>query len=215
MSASFWGKAAAAAFITFAVSKIRAADVVSSGADYLIDYEDADMAYTSKNSDPVSALLFAIRSSENKSAWLTDEQKYGMFYGNVPFFDFSEHPILSGELTPTKLPDYLCRAAGYSAGCVTTAAGAYQITAPTWKEFRAASKGYFLHDFSRESQDECARRILEATGALALLAAGNVPAAITRASSRWASLPGSTAKQNPLEMDAVMAFYNAGIQNQG
>lgn len=160
--------------------------------------------------DPLGAFLYAIRCAENTP--VADGLRYGMFYGNSPFSDMSDHPAITGEKKGVPLPASMCRAAGLSPGCVSTAAGAYQINRPTWDEFRAAgSWGYRLPDFSPESQDECARRILVQIGAMPLIESGNIAAAFQRAGSRWASLPGSKAGQGAKPLDQVMAYYNSGL----
>ncbi len=161
----------------------------------------------------LAAFLYMIRASEHD--YLRDvpnDACYFLFYGRVPFLDSSDHPVVTGELQGTRLPDKMCRDAGFGPGCVTTAAGAYQIIKPTWLRVRAAGTwGPRLPDFSKASQDEAARRILHMINALDDVLAGNFDAAVTKASSQWASLPKSTAKQNPRSWQFALERYNEAL----
>ena len=160
----------------------------------------------------LAAFLYMIRSAEHVPAAVRTGRDYATFYGGAQFKNFADHPVITGELKGVPLPDAMCAAAGLGPGCVSTAAGAYQIIKPTWQRIREAGRyGPRIPDFSPASQDEAARRLLIESGALAQLDAGNVPAAIQKASKLWASLPGSTAKQNPKSVDTVLAYFaNAG-----
>lgn len=171
-----------------------------------------NMGQSSINHDAsLKALLYAIRTAEH-GAWVNDGLRYFRFYGGSGFSGTLDHPVATGEKTGVKLPDHYCRGAGLSPGCVSTAAGAYQIILPTWRRYRASGRwGPRLNDFSVASQDEAARRILQDIGAIALLNAGNIEGAITRAGSQWASLPGSTSGQPKKSMEWVMAHYQDGL----
>lgn len=142
--------------------------------------------------DPrVSAFLDMIGVLETGSP-----SEYNVFYGGSRFYDYSDHPALTGEKDGIALSPATCRAAGFASGvCESTAAGKYQITAPTWREMR--SQRPLLPDFSPASQDEAAIRLLQKIGALDALLANDFDTALRLASQRWASLPGSTAMQNP------------------
>lgn len=159
------------------------------------------------------ALLYAIRTAEH-GAWVQDGLRYFRFYGGSGFSGVADHPVATGEKRGVPLPDRYCRGAGLSPGCVSTAAGAYQIILPTWQRVREAGRwGPRLEDFSTASQDEAARRILSESGALALLNAGNVEGAILRAGAQWASLPGSTSGQPQKAMEWVLAHYQDGLDS--
>ena len=171
------------------------------------DYEAPDIM-TSDPETNVSAFLAMLRRAEHRAADAASGDAYRTFYGGARFSDVSDHPVLTGELRGVPLPPAMCVAAGFPSGkCVSTAAGAYQITVPTWREFREY-RGPRLPDFSPASQDEAARRILLKTGALDQIARGDIEGAIRTASARWASLPGSTAKQNPKSLATVLAYFN-------
>lgn len=159
----------------------------------------------------LAAFLYMIRSAEHVPAAVRTGRDYATFYAGAQFKNFADHPVITGEMKGVPLPDAMCAASGFGPGCVSTAAGAYQIIKPTWQRVRAAGKyGPRIPDFSPASQDEAARRLLIECGALAQLDAGNVPAAIQKASKLWASLPGSTAGQNPKSVDAVLAYFANG-----
>ena len=163
--------------------------------------------------DPLSAFLYMIRVAETGSR---DEGAYSIYYGGSRFSSFADHPVATGEKKGVPLPDRFCRAAGLAPGCVSTAAGAYQFILPTWRAVRQAGAwGPALPDFGIDSQDEGARRLLLQSGALAVLLAGNVEGAIARASSIWASLPGSTAQQGGKTLDQALALYREGLAAQG
>jgi len=157
----------------------------------------------------VSAFLYMIRASEHVYPRdVLGDEAYRIFYGGAKFNDLSEHPVNTGEMKPVKLPDAMCRAAGYGPGCVTTAAGAYQIIKPTWNRLRDKLG---LSDFSPESQDRAAVELLEESGAMELLGLDDIQGAIRAASKVWASLPGSTAQQNPKSLSYALARFSEGL----
>ncbi len=161
--------------------------------------------------DPqVRAFLFAIRSSEHYPYRVATGEDYRTFYGNTLFADLSDHPVITGEKQGVRLPEAMCRAAGIASGrCVSTAAGAYQFTRPTWNRLRAKSPR--LVDFSPRAQDIAAARLLEEIGAVRALRAGDVHGAVALASRQWASLPGSTAEQGGKSLAFVLGkFVEAG-----
>jgi len=158
----------------------------------------------------VSAMLYMIRASEHVYPRdVENDAAYNLFYGGARFSDLSDHPVITGELKPVKLSDAMCRAAGFSPGCVTTAAGAYQLIRPTWQRLRDKLK---LPDFSKESQDRAAIELLQESGAMELLGLDDVLGAIRKASTVWASLPGSTAQQNPKSLAYALERYADGLQ---
>lgn len=157
----------------------------------------------------VAAFLYMIRASEHVFPRdVENDAAYNIFYGGARFEDMSEHPVNTGEMKPIKLPDAMCRAAGRAPGCVTTAAGAYQIIRPTWNRARDALG---LPDFSAESQDKAAIFLLEESGAMELIGLGDIEGAIAKAAPVWASLPGSTAQQNPKKLAYALERYAEGL----
>jgi lysozyme len=91
---------------------------------------------------------------------------------------------------------------------VSTAAGAYQIIKPTWMRIKSRLG---LMDFSPASQDMAAVELLREAGALDLIEAGDIEGAIKKSSRIWASLPGSTAQQNPRAMDYALNRFDEGL----
>jgi muramidase (phage lysozyme) len=159
----------------------------------------------------VSAFLYMIRSAENRL--VPDFERYFRMYGNARFFNTDDHPVLTGEKTGVPLPVRLCRAAGFAPGCVSTAAGAYQIIAPTWSRVRAAGAwGPRLPDFGMSSQDEAARRLLIESGALLAIEAGDISRAIAQTAPVWASLPGSRAGQGGVTLAAALRLFDDGLR---
>lgn len=157
----------------------------------------------------VAALLSTIVRCEHSSGTVAAGMQYKTFYGGSLFHDLSDHPVRTGEKKGVRLTDSQCSHAGYGPGCVSTAAGAYQIIAPTWDTVRKAGAwGPRLPDFSPESQDEAGRRLLIMSGAMRELQAGNVSNAIVKAGGQWASLPGSNAMQNPKSLATVLAYFS-------
>lgn len=122
--------------------------------------------------------------------------------------DMADHPAVTGEWRGEKLPASMCRGAGLKPGCVSTAAGAYQIIKPTWLSCQRTLK---LPDFGRESQDRAALLLISQRGALTDVHNGELAKAIAKCSPEWASLPGNTAGQPQRPILALIeAFQMAG-----
>jgi muramidase (phage lysozyme) len=122
--------------------------------------------------------------------------------------DFSDHPKITGEWTGIKLSDQMCANAGFGPGCVSTAAGMFQIIAPTWREFGGRAK---FGAFDEAGQKACTVAIIASHGALEDVKAGRLMSAAFKVRNRWASLPGNKAKQGqrtPAELTAY--FTQAG-----
>jgi lysozyme len=157
----------------------------------------------------LSAFLFMIRSTEHVYPRdVLNDAAYSIFYGGSKFSNFADHPVLTGEKKGVPLPDHFCKAAGLKPGCVSTAAGAYQIIKGTWTRIKARLN---LPDFSPLSQDQAAVALLDESGALDLIYAGDIEGAIKKASKIWASLPGSTAQQNPKALAYAMNRFDEGL----
>jgi muramidase (phage lysozyme) len=157
----------------------------------------------------LSAFLFMIRSTEHVYPRdVLNDAAYSIFYGGSKFSNFADHPVLTGEKKGVPLPDHFCKAAGLKPGCVSTAAGAYQLIKGTWTRLRDRLN---LPDFSPLSQDRAAVGLLEEIGAVDLIYAGDIEGAIKKASRIWASLPGSTAQQNPKALAYAMNRFDEGL----
>lgn len=118
--------------------------------------------------------------------------------------DLSDHPAITGEWHGERLPDDMCRKAGFGPGCVSTAAGAYQLIKPTWRGIRERLR---LPDFGPESQDRAALYLIGNCGALEDVYAGRVQIAIAKCAREWASLPGNSAGQPQRRKDDLVAVF--------
>lgn len=156
-------------------------------------------------------------SDANVQAWLatlrhtegTDRQAnpYAVVYGYAfTVSDFSMHPADPRRGANRWGGGAITR--GAYAGKTSTAAGAYQFNWPTWSD---AVRALGLPDFSPASQDAAAVWLTDKCGALDAVKAGDMASACAAASSRWASLPGSTAGQGGSALEAVEdTFTDAG-----
>jgi lysozyme len=168
--------------------------------------------FTASEEQKVYAFLYMLRFCEHAAIDASNGEAYRTFYGGSRFVDQSDHPVLTGEKVGVKLSDAMCKHAGLAPGCVSTAAGAYQIIKPTWNRVREAGRwGPRLDDFGNASQDEAARRLLIESNILPLVLNGDIERAIYRASSVWASLPGNTYKQGSKPITFALARYQEGL----
>lgn len=118
--------------------------------------------------------------------------------------DFSDHPAITGEWRGERLPDSMCASAGLGPGCISTAAGRYQIIRPTWL---AAKDALGLTDFGPESQDRAALYLIEKRGALNDVQEGRVSDAVAKVRREWASLPGAGWGQGERPLASLIAAY--------
>lgn len=200
------------AFVADLVGPPEADPPAAPGAGMLDDVAALDAAaygpaaYGVTMNDPdanLSAFLAAIRRFESAD----DARGYRMLMGGQLFTRFDDHPAALGW-KGTPLPDATCRAAGFGPGCVSTAAGAYQLILPTW---RRVARKLQLPDFSPASQDAAALQLLAERGALELVKLGRFDAAIQRARREWASMPASGWGQPEGSLTAWRtAYVNAG-----
>lgn len=122
--------------------------------------------------------------------------------------DLREHPAITGEWRGERLSDTMCINAGHAPGCISSAAGAYQIIKGTWQGLRDRLS---LQDFSPASQDAAACDLLRQRGALQDVMAGRVGLAIVKAKPVWASLPGNYARQGQRSVAQLAQWFdNAG-----
>lgn len=155
----------------------------------------------------IAAFLNTIQWAEGTAQELNP---YAVCYGyRHTISDFSDHPAITGEWRGERLPDAMCANAGFGPGCVSTAAGAYQIIKPTWRNITAALG---LRDFGPDSQDAAAVELIRRRGALEDVKAGRIVAAIGKCRNEWASLPGNYARQGQRSMGDLIACYQ---QNGG
>lgn len=130
---------------------------------------------------------------------------YRVCYGySHTIADLSGHPALTGEWGGKQLPDSMCALAGFGPGCISTAAGAYQLIKPTWLNVQRALR---LPDFSAESQDAAAVELIRRRGALEDVKAGRFVTAVGKCRNEWASLPGNYAKQGQRSVETLAGWY--------
>lgn len=134
---------------------------------------------------------------------------YRVCYGfKFTIQSFADHPAVLGVWRGETLSDEMCAGAGLNPGCVSTAAGKYQIIRPTWLRLKDKLG---LPDFSPASQDRAAVELLKERGALALLEQGRFAEAMHAARKEWASLKGAGYGQGERSMEWLTArFVDAG-----
>jgi muramidase (phage lysozyme) len=163
-------------------------------------------------SPQAKAFLALLCWAEGTGAGGRDPYRVVYGYGHT-LRDLSDHPAVTGEWTGKALPPEYCRRAGLKPGCKSTAAGAYQITKPTWQD-QALRRRYIPRDFSPGEQDAfCWYAICRSLGIPPMVVAGNVEAAIVAASGRWASLPRSTSGQPKHGMGRCLAAYRQALDS--
>lgn len=118
----------------------------------------------------------------------------------------ADHPAITGEWGGERLPDAMCAGAGLGPGCVSTAAGRYQIIRPTWRELKADLN---LPDFGPASQDAAAVELIRRRGALNDVYAGRIAQAIDKVAKVWASLPGAGYAQPERKLSNLLAAYGS------
>lgn len=134
----------------------------------------------------IAAMLAAISQAEG-TAGRGDPYRVCFAYKHT-IASLSDHPAVTGEWRGEVLSDAMCAGAGYGPGCVSTAAGKFQIIKPTWLRLKSKLS---LPDFGPASQDAAATELLRERGALARLEVGDFPGAVAKAKKEWASLPGA------------------------
>jgi muramidase (phage lysozyme) len=150
-----------------------------------------DLQIALANSANLAAFLRAIRLGEGTS----DDAGYNRIVGGQSFTDMSTHPNVK-----VWVPNY---------HVYSSAAGAYQITRPTWEGLMGQ---YNFPDFEAPSQDCMAVALIAEKGAIDLINAGDLAGAVAACAPIWASLPGSQAGQRTEAFDAVQTCY---LQNGG
>ena len=151
----------------------------------------------------VAAFLKAIQRAEGADR---EPDPYRVCYGYAHRIQsFADHPAITGEWRGERLPDAMCRNAGFGPGCVSSAAGAYQIIKSTWRNLRDALG---LPDFGPASQDAAAVELIRRRGALADVQAGRLGEAVRKCRNEWASLPGNYAGQGQRSTLQLAQWFN-------
>jgi muramidase (phage lysozyme) len=149
--------------------------------------------YSSLRSNPnVQRALASIRAAEG-TAQYTDP--YSVGFGGRPIGDLSQHP---GTLS----------AFSDNSGNrkKTSAAGAYQFLNRSWGDM---SGKLGLNDFGPENQDIAAIGLLDRSGALDNVLAGDVNGFVRDANGTWASLPGSPYNQPTRSRSFINRAWNS------
>jgi muramidase (phage lysozyme) len=168
-----------------------------------------ERGYVPTEQSNAGAFLQMIRLAEGTEG--KGGSPYRVVYGyQHEIQSFADHPAVTGEWKGERLSDSMCRNAGFGPGCISTAAGAYQIIKPTWLRVKAARR---LPDFSPESQDAAALELIRQRGALDDVHAGRIESAIAKCRQEWASLPGNSAHQGQRSVSTLLAWYrqNGGV----
>ncbi len=142
----------------------------------------------------LAAFLLVIRYCEGTADSSGEGYRalFGWSPGNgITFSDFSKHPNIAKYWTNPATGQKI----------KTTAAGAYQINYPTYQDFGGG-------DFSPDSQDAMATRIIARAGALEDVYAGRLQVAVNKLGGRWASLPSSTAGQPTRSFAFCLATFS-------
>jgi len=143
-------------------------------------------ALTSAN---VAAFLRVLREGESSQQPIAYGMRWGGLGKPVAYFrDFTRHPRV---FEPT------------TGGRVSSAAGAYQITATTYDDI---APWVGVTDFSPESQDLLAVALIARRGALDDVIAGRLESAIAKLGATWTSLPGG-AENRRMTLDSCRAVY--------
>lgn len=179
-------------------------------------YEDHKAGQAMANEN-VSAFLAMIAASEGTSQ-AVDPYRVCYAYKHT-IKSFADHPAVTKEWAGEKLSDAMCKGAGLGPGCVSTAAGRYQLIRPTWLMCKRALG---LPDFGHESQDKAAVYLMRKSGALDDIEAGRIDDAINKCRAEWASLPGAGYGQPERKKSFLLAAYtgaggqlSGGIENEG
>lgn len=125
---------------------------------------------------------------------------YNITFGNHTISDFSKHPNIR-----VKFDDR-------AGGGVSTAAGAYQITNPTWNSM---APRIAANDFEKQNQDRVALALaLEKPGMREAIMSGDVDAMVKGSNSIYTSLAGSKegGRRHALRpMEFLTAAYNGTL----
>lgn len=155
----------------------------------------------------IAAFLTMIEAAEGTARGGRDPYRTCFGYRHT-LASFKDHPASTGEWKGERLPDHTCAGAGLGPGCVSTAAGRYQIIRPTWVKCKAALG---LPDFSPASQDKAALYLIKGRRALDDVQAGRFAQAVEKCRAEWASLPGAGYGQPERKLtDLQAAYVNAG-----
>lgn len=136
----------------------------------------------------VAAFLRVIREAESSQG----DEAYRMLFGGELVDDLRAHPNRVVERTLKGKP------------IRSSAAGAYQFLASTWRDIAGP---YGIVGFSPASQDAAAVALIRRAGALDHVIAGRLDEAISRCAPVWAGLPGDHYGQGGISMARAREVY--------
>jgi muramidase (phage lysozyme) len=148
----------------------------------------------------IQAFLKVIRYAEGTAG----ENGYRTLFGGKLFTNLNDHPYLTKEWPGVKLSDKHCIGAGLKPGCITTAAGAFQITKTTWLKVKAKLS---LPDFRPDSQDKAALELIKEKGAFEDVLHGRFDTAVGKVKRVWASMPGAGYSQPEKDLATLKRVY--------
>lgn len=162
----------------------------------------------------IAAILDTIAHGEGTDRPPAPEDSYRTcfkFQHVIESFMYHPHelrPDGTREWAGEPLTDKQCIDAGFKPGCISSAAGRYQINLPTFERLRTLLNTV---GFGPQVQDDMAIQLVKEQGALELVMGGQVTNALEKCSGIWASLPGSTSGQPQAEIaDLLHTYMNAG-----
>jgi muramidase (phage lysozyme) len=185
------------AALVLLVLLVRRASAGQGVPDALPDFPSIDEVYVPESLD-TSADQVTDAASRNVSAFL-DTIKYAegtwgkgdnILFGFGTFDGFDDHPRIRVPFRDT----------------FSTAAGPFQIIAPTWD--RIASR-LGLPDFSPASQEQAAIELIREAGALDDVEAGRFAMAVEKVRKVWASFPGAGYGQPERSFQSLAGFFQA------
>jgi muramidase (phage lysozyme) len=125
---------------------------------------------------------------------------------DLSYHPHQKRPDGTREWAGEPLSDAMCIAAGFPPGCISSAAGRYQINLPSWLE---GVKALRLPDFTPPSQDDWTVWKIKSKWALDLVNAGRIAEALaTPLHSVWASLPGPKIDQPQRDVAFLLNAYS-------
>lgn len=165
------------------------------------DFYEPDTAGVNVSADQVAsaspdARVFAFLAMLRK---FESNNDYTVITGGQHFNSFIDHPRIRVYFYDPRRPGPKGTPNNWS-----DAAGGYQNISTTWD---ALARRLDLTDFSPASQDAANVELLREIGALEAIERGDITTALRRASTRWASLPGSMAQQNPQTLAAALDTF--------
>lgn len=166
----------------------------------MVNNYQTDNAMQNTNMQAVQTMVMRAEGTANQP------DPFRVCYGyKHTIFNLSDHPAVTGEWKGEPLSATQCKGAGFGPGCVSTAAGAFQINKPTWLE---AKRALGLPDFTEASQRKAMAWIVGQQGATSAVERGDIQSVIKLISKRWASLAGAGyAGQQERSLGTLIAYY--------